>query len=44
MKQMRYDEASLERNSKELNSYKEEHSIVDSFETNGVISKDEANT
>jgi hypothetical protein len=43
IKQMRYYEASLERNWQELNSYKEEHSIVDSFEKNGVISKDEAN-
>jgi len=44
IKQMRYDEAALERNSKELNTYKEEHSIVDSFEKNGVISQDEADT
>lgn len=44
MKQMRYHEASLDRNSKELNAYKEEHGIVDSFEQNGVISKEEANT
>lgn len=44
MKQMRYDEASLQRNSQELNAYKEEHSIADLFEKNGVISKDEANT
>ena len=32
MKQMRYDEAFLQRNSQELNAYKEEDSIVDSFE------------
>ena len=44
MKQIRGDEAFLERNSKELNVYKEEHSIVDSFEKKGVISEDEANT
>ncbi len=44
MKEMRYDEVSLERNSQELNRYKDEHSIVDSFEKNGVISKDEGNT
>lgn len=43
IKQMRYEEASLERNSKELDAYKEENSIVDSFEKNGVISKDEGN-
>lgn len=32
MKEMRYNEASLERNRNELNAYKEEHGIVDSFE------------
>ena len=44
IKQMRYDEASLQRISKELNAYEEEQGIVDSFEKNGVISKEEANT
>ena len=44
MKQMRYDEASLEHNSKELYAYREEYAIVDSFEKNGVINKEEANT
>ena len=44
MKQMRYDEASLEHNSKELYAYREEYAIVDSFEKIGVINKEEANT
>ena len=44
MKQMRYDEASLEHNSKQLNAYREEYAIVDSFEKNGVINKEEGNT
>jgi hypothetical protein len=44
MKQMRYEEASLEHNTKELNAYRDEYAIVDSFEKNGVINKEEANT
>lgn len=44
MKQMRYDEACLEQNRKELNAYREEYGIVDSFEKYGVINKEEANT
>lgn len=42
MKKMRYNEACLERNNKELNGYKEEEGIVDTFEKNNVISQEEA--
>jgi hypothetical protein len=44
MKQMRYNDSLLQYNSKELNIYKEESGIVDTFEKNGVINKDEAKT
>ena len=44
IKQMRYDEACLSRTGKELDAYKVEHGIVDSFEKDGVISKSEAKT
>lgn len=44
IKQMRYDEASMERNSQELSVYKEEQGIVDLFEKQNVISKKEADT
>lgn len=43
-KEMRHHEASLNSNANELNAYKQECDIVDSFEKNGLINKDEAKT
>ena len=44
IKQMRFNEAVLANNKKELDFYKEESDVVSKFEEHGIISKDEANT
>lgn len=42
IKEMRRQEASLKSNANELKFYKEEKDMVDSFQKNGLINKDEA--
>jgi hypothetical protein len=44
VKEMRLKEAELAYNNSQLNTYKEEYDVVNTFEKNGIISNDEAKT